>query len=54
MHVSMSEAKRDEWFGVSQPAELCEFQPASADDVRRIIVQSSSKSCELTLCRLTY
>ena len=29
------------------PAELCEFQPASADDVRRIIVQFSSKSCEL-------
>ena len=30
-----------------QSAELCEFQPASADDIRRIIVQSSSKSCEL-------
>ena len=30
-----------------QPAELCEFQPASADDIKRIIVQSSSKSCEL-------
>ena len=30
-----------------QPAELCEFQPASAEDIKRIIVQSSSKSCEL-------
>ena len=27
--------------------ELCEFQPASAEDIKRIIVQSSSKPCEL-------
>ena len=30
-----------------QPAQLCEFTPATTADIRRIILQSSAKSCNL-------
>ena len=30
-----------------QPAQLCEFTPATTADIRRIILQSSAKSCTL-------